>query len=368
MTQPAEVDNKSKGPFGLEILSDEQRFEMDVYQGFLNGVKGFWRDDVYAQVKSEASSLANRSPSDIEIEMQNSDAYYLYSWLERRMQQFKYSGRWGLETMAEKHMPDIYRLLPEDADAKGAADRIPYYVKELDVHQHPGGLWASPANAVAHEWYQSGASFSGVGTDVMVDYYSKVVLELMPKKDARILDMGCTLGRMTLAVKKAAPDAYVEGIDVCEPALRLAKAKAKRDNLDIEFRQANSEKVPHPDASFDVVGSHWLFHELPKEAIRNTLDEMQRLTKKGGAIIVFDMHHVPGGSVGLWLHEGYAIRNNEPYAPGYASVDMTKELKDRGFTDIKMLDFDPATGATGWLDDLPSKRTHYSTVITARKP
>jgi SAM-dependent methyltransferase len=368
MMQTAKGDSSPRGPFGLEILTNEQRFEMDVYQAFLNGAKGFWRDDVYARVKSEASSLANQSPTNIELKMRESDAYFLYSWLERRMQQFKYAGRWGLETMAEAHMHDIERLLPEDGDAKGAADSVPYYVKELDVHQHPGGLWTSPANAVAHEWYQSGASFSGVGTDVMVDYYSKTVLELMPRKDARVLDMGCTLGRMTLAIKKAAPAAYVEGIDVCEPALRLAKAKAKRDNLDVTFRLANCEEVPHPDASFDVVGSHWLFHELPKKAIKNTLDEMKRLTRKGGAVIVFDMQHVPGGSIGLWLHEGYAVRNNEPYAAGYAGIDMTKELKDRGFVDIKLLDFDPGTGATGWLEDLPSKRTHYSTVITARKP
>src|SRR5262249_12998012 len=159
----------------------------------------------------------------------------------------------------------------------------------------------------------------------------------------------------------SAPQAHVEGIDVCEPALRLAKAKARRENLHVEFRQASCEKLPYADASFDVVGSHWLFHELPKEAISNTLDEMKRLTKKGGAVIVFDMQHVPGGSVGLWLHEGYAIRNNEPYAPGYANLNMKQELEDRGFEDVKMLDFDPATGATGWLDNLPEKRTHYST-------
>jgi ubiquinone/menaquinone biosynthesis C-methylase UbiE len=368
MYAPTQPCDQALLPFGLDLLGPQERFEMEVQQGFLNGLKGFWRDDVYAEVKLQAERLVNFPAAAIETRMQDSDAYLLYAWLERRMQQFKYRGRWGLETIADRHKAEINRLLPEGPDATGAESRVPGYVKDIDVHQHPGGLWSDAANAVAHEWYQSGASFSGVSTDVMVDHYVETVAKLLALPHGRVLDIGCTLGRMTLALKKALPEAYVEGIDVCEPAIRLARAKALRSDLEVTFRQANAEAVPHPEASFDVVGAHWLFHELPKAAIGATLDEMRRLTKPGGAIVIFDMQHVPGGAVGLWLHEGYAIRNNEPYAVGYAGMDMHVELLARSFSDVQMWDFDPATGSTGWLETLPAKRTHYSTVITARVP
>ncbi len=363
---PVATPRGDDAPFGLEVLSDRERFETNVYQGFLTGVKAFWRDQAYAATVERARSLGEAAPAEIEARMKDEPAYFLYAWLERRMQQFKYSGRWGLETLADAHQEAIDALLPAGADAEGASERVPYYVRELDVHQHPGGLWSGTANAVAHEWYQGGSSFSGVSTDVMVDHYVATVRDLMPA-DGRVLDVACTLGRMTLALKKAMPQAHVEGIDVCEPAIRLARAKAARAGLDVTFAQENSEALPHDDETFDVIGSHWQFHELPKRAIARTLDEMKRVARKGGAVVIFDMYHVPGGPIGQWLHEGYGVRNNEPYAPGYVSLDMKEELARRGFSDIKLWDFDPSTGKHGWFEDLPAKRTHYSTVITARK-
>lgn len=353
-------------PFARDILSARESFEMSVYQSYLNGLKAFWRGPAYQATLEAAKSLPQANAVQLEMTLQNDPGYFLYSWLERRMQQFKYSGRWGFETMAERHRAEIEKILPETEESIGARERTPYYITEVDVHQHPGGLWSSVVNAIAHEWYQGGASFSGVTTDTMVAYFAGIGAKYCPE-GGRILDVGTTSGRMAVAMKRLRPDAQVIGIDVCEPSIRLAKTKAELRGDCVIFSQVNSENLPYDDCSFDYIGSHWQFHELPKAAIINTLDEFSRVIKPGGYICIFDMYHIAGDEAGMWLHEGYGIRNNEPYAPGYCSFDMKHELESRGFTEITMRDFDPSKGTDGWIEELPPLRTHYQTSIIARK-
>ncbi len=353
-------------PYGLDVLSRDERFELSIYQGFLAGVKTYWRGDLYAKVKGKAEAIGGNDPEAIERKMQGDPDYFLYSWLERRGQQFKYGGRGGLQTLATKHAAEFAaRLPPPDTSAK-AISTVPGYVSDFDVHQHPKGLWSDMANAVAHEWYQTGHSFSGVGTDAMVDTYVGAIVDHMPP-DGRVLDLGCTLGRMSTALRQAAPGATIVGADVSEPVIRLARVKAAQRGLDIAFHQENSEDLPFEDVSFDVVASHWLFHELPKAAIGRTLDETARLLKPGGWTVIFDMYHVPGGTIGQWFHAGYGVRNNEPFGEGYVHYDLRSALARRGFTDIEMSNFDPEIGGLRWVEDLPAKRTHYNTVVVARK-
>jgi SAM-dependent methyltransferase len=366
-TTLAPMSHGTDAVFGLDLLSREDRFQMNVYQGLIAGVKAFWRGDLYAEVKAEAETVPAQDVVTLERAMQERPAYFLYSWMERRLQQFKYSGRWGLEVVAERYGAQIDARLPPPDPHEQAAVPLPFYIRDIDVHQHPGGLWTAAANVVAHEWYQTGASFSGVSTDVMVDHYTETVRAAMPP-NGRVLDIACTNGRTTLALKRAMPGATVEGVDICEPAVRLCRAKAAAAGLDITFTVANAEALAYPDASFDVVASHWMFHELPLAAIDAVLAEFRRVVKPGGSIMVFDMQHIPGGLPGLWLHTGYGVRNNEPFAPGYASLDMTAKLAALGFVDVRLWDFNPGNGTTGWVETLPAQRTHYSTMIVARLP
>lgn len=354
-------------PFAIDVLDREERFAMAAYQGFIAGAKNFWRTDLYASVKQRAEPLANRDVAGIETEMADDKSYYLYSWLERRLQQMKYQGRWGLMTKAEAHAAELEKLVPESARREpGGVEPAPGYITDVDVHQHPGGLWSGIANAVAHEWYQTGTSFSGVGTDTMVDHYVGEIAKRCPA-DGKVVDVGCTLGRMTQAIKKRLPEADVEGIDVCQPAVQVARAKAAEAGVDVTFRTANGEAMPYADGSVDVVGSHWIFHELPRSAIHAFLDETARVLKSGGSTVIFDMHHAPGGTLGDWLHEGYAARNNEPFAPVYSATDMKAELKKRGFDQVDTWLFNPENAKLDWVEDLPARRTHINTVFVARK-
>ena len=118
--------------------------------------------------------------------------------------------------------------------------------------------------------------------------------------------------------------------------------------------------------SADLVASHWLYHEMPPAAVRNSIRDSRRVLRKGGGFIAYDMHLLSGDGIGKWLHAGYGARNNEPFALGYVRIDMKKELEANGFKDVDIRIGHPEPDASVKAGDLPAFRTHYITMITAR--
>ena len=93
-----------------------------------------------------------------------------------------------------------------------------------------------------------------------------------------------------MAIKQAFPAADVIGADVCAPALKLAHLRALEAGQAITWPQLAAEDLSaFPDASFDAVASHWLFHEMPPRAIRRALREARRVLRPGGVIVAYDM-------------------------------------------------------------------------------
>jgi len=108
----------------------------------------------------------------------------------------------------------------------------------------------------------------------MIEYYQ------LPA-NARILDVGCAKGFLMHDFKSCLPDATVRGLDVSE----YAKANAyggMGDSIDI----GSAERLPYPDGSFDLVISINSIHNLPLELCKQSLKEIQRVTRGGGFISV----------------------------------------------------------------------------------
>ena len=205
-----------------------------------------------------------------------------------------------------------------------------------------------------------------------MDYYAQLIRErcaqigLAPRA---ILDMGCTGGRSTRAIKRAIPQATCSGCDVCEGTLRHGHLRAIEENCEITLAQWSAESLGCPDASMDVIASHWLYHEMPPEGIRRSLDEARRVLKPGGLFVAYDMVLVPGGVIGKWLQSGYAARNNEPFAHTLTGFDFRGELGKRGFKDIRLELTSPQHRGPHTDADLPAampaRRTHYMTFVSA---
>jgi ubiquinone/menaquinone biosynthesis C-methylase UbiE len=350
----------------------EAPFEARAYQGFVSGLKAYWGGELYREVLADAERAKAQSAAELEREMSGLPAYRLYAWLERRTQQMRFHGRGGFATVLEKQRGRLEALLesaPASRPDKLKLDsglKLPGYVTEADTHQLNGGLWREPFHAYVLAWYQTGLSFAGSKPDALVDWYAELLKQRAPGSK-KILDLGCTGGRSTRAIKRVFPHAEVFGLDVCEPSLRHGHLRTAEEGVDVTLCQQSAEKLGFDDSSVDMVASHWLFHEMPPRAIRNCIAEGARVLRKGGVFAVYDMCVVPGGVIGEWLHTGYARRNNEPFAHTLMKMDLAAEMKQAGFEDVRVQLSSPDHPGPETPERLPDRRLHYMAMVSGIK-
>ena len=81
-------------------------------------------------------------------------------------------------------------------------------------------------------------------------------------KPLKVLDIGTGSGCIALALKKAAPNWNVTGLDISEDALKVAKENARRNNAEVHWLQADILSPQCPIASsphhlhFDIIVSN----------------------------------------------------------------------------------------------------------------
>ncbi|HMI18111.1 MAG TPA: class I SAM-dependent methyltransferase [Sphingomonas sp.] len=118
--------------------------------------------------------------------------------------------------------------------------------------------------------------------------------------DEIVLDLGCGRGLVAIGAARRVPSGKVLAIDLWQdvdlsgntPEALTANAQAAgvADRVRVETGDARS--LPYPDASFDVVASMTVIHNIPDEPGRAAaVAEAWRVTKPGGQILIFDIRH-----------------------------------------------------------------------------
>lgn len=95
-----------------------------------------------------------------------------------------------------------------------------------------------------------------------------------------VLDVGCGSG--TAALVAARRYCEVTGIDYVPSLIERARARAAADGLEAEFRVADAQALPLPDAGFDAIVSVYGVQFAPNQ--EKAAAEMLRVCRPGGKI------------------------------------------------------------------------------------
>ena len=138
--------------------------------------------------------------------------------------------------------------------------------------QYPAELAAVPDAAVE--------SFAGVANPFSLGRL---------RQGERVLDLGSGAGTDSLvAAKMVGSSGSVTGIDMTPQMLARARAAAEQMGADnVEFVEGEIERLPFPDASFNVVISNGVIDLIPdKDAV---FSEIHRVLVPGGRIQIADV-------------------------------------------------------------------------------
>lgn len=159
-----------------------------------------------------------------------------------------------------------------------------------------------------------------------------VVLELLPERVERVLDLGCGDGRLLALVLEARPAAGGVAVDFSPPMLERARERFS-DVPEVEVREHDLAE-PLPDlGSFDLVVSSLAIHHLEDARKRELYAEVFRLLRPGGRFS--NLEHV--SSPTPELHRAYLALARVPEDPSNRLLDVETQLRwlrEIGFADV----------------------------------
>jgi ubiquinone/menaquinone biosynthesis C-methylase UbiE len=207
----------------------------------------------------------------------------------------------------------------------------------------------------------------------------------------RLLEVGCGMG--TDLLQFARGGAICTGVDLTPRSIEIARHRFSLYGLQADFLLTDGERLPFPDASFDVVYSNGVLHHTPD--IAAAIREIHRVLKPGrvAKVMIYYRHSLnywgemilhrgilraellrgrsPEEIMGRWVE--YSETGAEPLVKVYSRSEAQKLFEQ--FEDVKFQVDQMTRGELHVLNSfIPEKlfhllRTHFgwNLIITARK-
>ena len=184
-------------------------------------------------------------------------------------------------------------------------------------------------------YYSWRASNYDAGTTFEVEHHAEALRRANIQEGQHVLDVACGTGRGTVGLAQAVGDSgKVDALDLSEDMLEQARVKIKKLGLTdrVHFKQGNARELPYPDETFDLVYNGYMFDLIPLDGFMPILQEMVRVLKPGGRLVLVNMSKPDGRKTFFErVYElGWAVMPCRP-------VLMSPYLEQAGFKDIQRL-------------------------------
>lgn len=102
------------------------------------------------------------------------------------------------------------------------------------------------------------------------------------KTGLKVLDVGCGVGVTEQYLKEDYQKLY--GVDIGKGMIQ----KARNLNPEVAYKVTNGKKLPFRSGTMDVAFAICVLHHIPPANLGGFIDEMKRVTRKGGLVVVFE--------------------------------------------------------------------------------
>lgn len=96
------------------------------------------------------------------------------------------------------------------------------------------------------------------------------------------------------AIELAKRGFHVTGLDISHTMVEIALEQARKDGVDVDFRQGDVTHAPFADESFDFLVCQAAFKNFRQPVA--ALNEMHRVLRSGGFAVIQDLNHEATGA------------------------------------------------------------------------
>ncbi|MCA9662631.1 MAG: methyltransferase domain-containing protein [Myxococcales bacterium] len=148
-----------------------------------------------------------------------------------------------------------------------------------------------------------------------------------------VLDVGCGTGTLLLAAAaRVGPQGTLAGVEAAPEMAARARDKAAAEGVAVDVREGSADTLPFADGSFDVVFATLVFHHLPADVQLGALQEMRRVLRPGGRVVIVDLPH--GHDHGHGHGHGGGLFSMIHGGAGGRLVDFDGELRSLGAAEV----------------------------------
>lgn len=137
------------------------------------------------------------------------------------------------------------------------------------------------------DYHRSKYTYQKYKHKIESNFLKKAISEI-PSKNINVLDIACGTGRMLPEIFKTKKKIKYIGLDSSNEMFNELKKKEvfRKNKKDISLVLSDATKLPFKDNSFDIVYTYHLLWHIPENDQETVINEMLRVTKKGGIIIL----------------------------------------------------------------------------------